>query len=398
MTSERYHQALGYTLLAYMTLMTAVVTLVPFSFAVPKSIQFTLRGYTPDVLSNIVLFVPIGFFFQRTHDRIGLKSLFWALCFGLTVSFIVEAGQLFLPSRYSSVIDIITNGMGAGLGAMIAGYHQLMVRKARRPDRFGFGLPLISSVYLLIPLLWLGGIATGNEISRLVLMALVGVYGGGVISSTVVNRFRHGLRRTRLAVFGYATGWFVIGAVPALTHFPIAVLVIGIGVGVAALLSSSIWNKQNPTERRFELPTLKRLLPIYLLYLLLLSIWPTTVPLGEWSILGDFQSLGHAGRVLFISRFIEVIAAFTLLGYLVAEMSGRRDKTGLIPPTHVLLCIMGFATFITALRNALSEPMYILVEAVIFAIAGLCGAIIYRLQLAVVRSYGEERTQTSNGG
>ena len=394
LNTERYQRILGYTLLAYMTLMIAVVTLIPFVFAVPKSIEFTVRGNISDVFTNIVLFVPLGLFFQLTHDHFGLKSFVGSLCFGLVVSCMVEVGQLFLPSRCSSVIDILTNGAGTWLGVMIAGYHQVMVRKGRMPELFGFGLPLIGSVYLLVPLLWLGAISIGNELSRLGLIVLLGVYGGGVISSAIVNRFGCSAKRLRIAVFGYTTGWFIIGAAPALMHFPFAVPVVGVLVGFAAQLSCCIWEKQNATERRFELPTLKRLLPIYLFYLLLLSIWATTIPLGEWSLRGNFQSLDQAERVLFISRFVEVIAAFSLLGYLLAEMSGRKDENSLRSLKRVFVWIMGVAIFMTTLRNIRLDPLYIFVETVMFTAAAMYGAIIYRFQLKVLKSSGEKRKKT----
>jgi hypothetical protein len=44
-------------------------------------------------------------------------------------------------------------------------------------------------------------------------------------------------------------------------------------------------------ERRFELPTLKRLFPLYLIYLLLVAAWPTTIPINEWQVFMDFKAL-----------------------------------------------------------------------------------------------------------
>ena len=325
----RCRRALGCMLLAYIILIIAVVTLLPFTFAVPKIARFIWHGNLPDVFVNILLFIPLGFFFRLIRDRGGWTPVLLAFGFGLMISTIVEVGQLFLPSRFSSLIDIVTNGMGAGLGAAMAGYHQQMVRRGRIPDLFGFGLPLISSVYLLVPLLWLDSVSMGNEISRLGLMSLLGVYGAGLISSAVVNRAFPLLKPPGLVIFGSVTAWFMIGTAPALVRHPLPVLPLIIIVGASACLSGRIWQRQNPAERRFELPTLKRLLPFYLLYLLLLCGWPTTVPLSQWSLGGNFQKLGQIDRVLFVARFIESIAAFTLLGFLVAEMAGRRDETGL---------------------------------------------------------------------
>lgn len=385
MVAESSHQTLGYMLLAYMTLMVAVVTLIPFDFCAPKNLHFIWHGNTADVIRNVFLFIPLGFFYQTTHGQVCFKSLFGALCFGLLISGIVEIGQLFLPSRYSSGLDIITNGMGSWLGALLAGFYQRMVRQGRMPELFGFGLPLISSAYLLIPLLWLSGIATGTEKSRLGLMILLGVHGGGVISSAVVNRYRHAMRRQRFAVFVNTTCWFMIGAVPVLFHFPLAMLAMALIVGFVAQLSGLFWEKRSLTERRFELPTLKWLLPIYLFYLLLVSVWPTTLPLGEWSLHGVYRSLNQTEQVFFVSRFVEVIAGFTLLGYLLAEMYGRRKETGLRALTRVFFFATAIAMGITALRNVHAEPVYVPMEAAIFTIAAMYGAVVYRLQLMVVR-------------
>ncbi len=117
-----YHKqsALGYALLVYMTIVVAVVTLIPFEFDVPPRLQISFTGSASDVFTNILLFIPLGFFFQLAHGRGGWKPLLLALCFGTAVSCAVEAGQLFLPSRCSSPIDVATNGFGAWLGAAIA--------------------------------------------------------------------------------------------------------------------------------------------------------------------------------------------------------------------------------------------------------------------------------------
>ena len=67
--------------------------------------------------------------------------------------------------------------------------------------------------------------------------------------------------------------------------------------------------------------------PLYGVYLLLLSVWPTTLPLAEWPNDLDYTRLTEAQRIVFTARFIEVIAAFTLLGYMVAGMRGRKDES-----------------------------------------------------------------------
>jgi hypothetical protein len=56
-----------------------------------------------------------------------------------------------------------------------------------------------------------------------------------------------------------------------------------------------------------ELPTLKKFFPLYGLYLLLLSAWPTTLPLAEWPNALDYGRLTEVQRIVFASRFIEVM-------------------------------------------------------------------------------------------
>lgn len=265
--------------------MKHTLTLIPFEFEfdVPPRIQISFTGNASDIFTNILLFIPLGFFFQLAHGHGGWKPLLPALCFGTAVSCAVEAGQLFLPSRYSSLIDVATNGFGSWLGAAIAACQQVRVRQNRMPGLFGLELPLLTSVYLLVPLMWLGGISLGGEIHRPGLMMVVGVFGECVLASAYVNRIGRNREWDGLAVAGYAAGWFLIGAVPAMAAFPLAILASTVFIGITAGLSCLIRARIAKSDQRFELPTSKRLLPIYGACLLLLSVWPTTVPLGEWS-------------------------------------------------------------------------------------------------------------------
>jgi hypothetical protein len=100
----------------------------------------------------------------------------------------VETCQLFLPGRDSSLIDVVTNGFGALLGAAAAAYQRARVRQEKVPLLFAFEMPLMNVVYLLIPLLWLGSLSMGGELDRLVLMTVLGVFGGSVLASVYVKR------------------------------------------------------------------------------------------------------------------------------------------------------------------------------------------------------------------
>ena len=102
---DRKPSALGYSLLIYMTLVIAATTLIPFEFKIPGRIHINLHGTFSDVIANVALFIPLGFLFQLARRCAGWRSLLQLLGFGVLISTAVEACQLFLPGRDSSVLE-----------------------------------------------------------------------------------------------------------------------------------------------------------------------------------------------------------------------------------------------------------------------------------------------------
>ena len=153
---------------------------------------------------------------------------------------------------------------------------------------------------------------------------------------------------------------------------------------IVARLIARFLKAHKKEERRLELPTLKRILPLFLVYLLLLVIWPTTSPIGAWLFNIDFQELVFNKKIVFTFRFIEFIAAFTLLGYMIAEMRGRKNES--VGKT------LGWIFFTTLIVSIIIEiirgyPPLIrssILEIVIITAAALYGGVIYRLQLAAI--------------
>jgi glycopeptide antibiotics resistance protein len=103
-------------------------TLFPFEFKLP------LHGYSlvpywdiergrihslPDIASNVLLTVPVGFFGFLCFDR-GKKPAAIAkwLAMGLALGVISEIIQLAIPSRTSEITDVLNNGLGALFGAV----------------------------------------------------------------------------------------------------------------------------------------------------------------------------------------------------------------------------------------------------------------------------------------
>ena len=240
-------------------------------------------------------------------------------------------------------------------------------------------------VYLLIPLIWLNCLSAGNEVSRVWLLVVLGLFGAIVLSSVYMHRLRYIEKLSSNKVTFLAMGWFFVAALPALTHFPLQCILCGIGVGIIVRLLTAFQKKTIQAERRFELPTLKRLLPLYIFYLLLLALWPTTVAFGEWQETVHLQELMFNERVVFIFRFVEYIAAFTLLGYIVAEMRGRKQES----ITKILLWIvvlsLSCVIVIVFIKGHTPFSLLTFIEAALITGASLYGGIIYRLQLTAIQ-------------
>jgi len=66
-------------------------------------------------------FVPLGFFFTAYFSLVRpiRRPRVMVLLFGLTLSLFIEITQYFLPTRASSMTDVITNTLGTAIGVAI---------------------------------------------------------------------------------------------------------------------------------------------------------------------------------------------------------------------------------------------------------------------------------------
>ncbi len=332
--------ALGYALMIYMCIVVVLISLVPFEFRIPESFHLTWSTNLADLVTNVLLFIPVGFLGRLTRRKGADFFCLQVIAIGLLLSFAVESAQVFIPGRYPQVTDVLTNGFGAWLGAISFAMLKKNLKERQPFKLLALELPLMNLVYLLIPLMWLNGLATGREGSRLWLMLMLGLMGGGVLASIYKSRFQQVLEHSFFKLSLFAMGWFFIAAIPAVINFPKQILFFGSLIGIFVQILARIPRREKNEERRFELPVLKRLLPFYAVYLLLLAAWPTTLPLEDWQYSINFNELAFNDRIVFIFRFIEYVGAFTLLGYMIAEMRGRKNES--------FEKTMGWAFFISA--------------------------------------------------
>lgn len=383
--NESPESTLGTALLIYMVLIVFLITLFPFDFRIPAKIHIKILTNPADFMANIVLFIPIGFLFKLSRragrDVLCLKALFW----GFLLSISIEFTQLFIPGRYTQVIDVITNCLGSWLGAILLVLLKGQLSGERAGKLFSLELPLMNLVYLLLPLMWLNGLSIGAEAARLWLLLLLGLFGTAVLCSISIYRFRNtgALSFAKLSFF--AMSWFLVATLPVLLKFPIPIGIFTISVGILARLIAQISKAHKTGERRLELPTLKRLLPLFLLYLLLLVIWPTTSPIGAWLFKTDFDKLAFNKRIIFTFRFIELIAAFTLLGYMIAEMRGRKNESAGKTLGWIFFTALICSIIITIIGGYPPLIRSSILKIVLITAAAMYGGIIYRLQLAAIQ-------------
>jgi len=103
---------------------------IPSYFQIPHKVMLKpvwkefeeTKVYFIDVVVNVVGFMPLGFifaaYFLLAHSR--GKAILYATLAGGSLSFLIELLQAYIPQRFSGTTDIITNTLGALLGAMLA--------------------------------------------------------------------------------------------------------------------------------------------------------------------------------------------------------------------------------------------------------------------------------------
>ncbi len=103
-------------------LLVLVATLSPFEFSLDLSAKefanrFNHRSDAQDLISNILLFLPLGFGLTWLTEKSKLRgTLLLVLATSSALSLAVEGLQIFLPSRSPSPVDLLTNSLGGLLG------------------------------------------------------------------------------------------------------------------------------------------------------------------------------------------------------------------------------------------------------------------------------------------
>jgi hypothetical protein len=316
---------LGTALLVYMVGVTLIVTLLPFHFAWPEQWQVTVGGDAYDFAVSVLLFVPLGFLFRFATPRRRPEPLAVVIWNAALISVMIEALQLFDPTRVSAILDVVANTLGAAMGAFA---FDRMARSAGLSGRaigwLGLEMPLMALVYLLVPLRWANSLAARGEWVPTGTTLLIGAFGAILLGGLQRHYFGPSRAAEPHHTAAFAALWFVAGAFAMLIWQPVA-----LAAGALGVMAICWWQGRRAlhdagSNRRFEAPLLRSALPLFAVYLAVLIIAPVFGEMNSWR--GQFGFPAVTPSRVETAQVLELCAAFTLLGYISTEMRGRDVK------------------------------------------------------------------------
>jgi hypothetical protein len=157
----------------------------------------------------------------------------------------------------------------------------------------------------------------------------------------------------------------------------------------AAVIAMTLWLMHQETasgERRFEVDTLRRFVPVFALYLLVTALWPPVRSLTTWhGAMGFANRLNDAG-VVDLLLLLEQVGGFTLIGYAAAEWRGRRELSLGRDLPRVVCAAAAFATALELTQGFLAGPGASALRGLLSTAGAAYGAAVYHLARAHVRA------------
>jgi glycopeptide antibiotics resistance protein len=382
---------LGTALFAYMMIIILVITLAPFRYHLPQKYGLIWFWNYKEVLQNVFLFMPFGFLLHTIFGKNSPYYLFKVLLAGMLLSVFVELNQIFIYRRMTSLIDVAANASGAFLGALF--YIGLKKRLSNISGKIILEIPLMNLLFLLIPLLWLSGLAIGNEVQRVVLFLPLGLMGALLISDVFHNRAQNQNVINKALFVLLFLGWFITGSLPALLEFPKTILLFSAVLGMFVLLFIFVPKKKLQADTRFELRSLKKIVPVYFFYLILLNRWPIKLFSFNYDFAFVPPDLFSNSDLDFIIRTIQLFSSFTIVGYILYQYLNRAHPTHTV--TKLIVSLLIIALVIELPRGFHPSQQAAFINVFFDFFWGLFGALIYILQLhyfKVLQAAQEEET------
>ncbi len=383
---------LGRAVLGYLALVTSIITMAPFRFQWTPAHGLTDLWNWSDLVMNVLLFVPFGFVYRFTRPRGAPPDWPRVVILGAALSGTIEALQLFSPTRYTSLQDVATNTAGAAIGAWA--FARLARRLEDNPSvpSLALELPLMGLVYQLIPLCWLIGLGSEGGARRFLVLPVAAI-AGAVLGTVHAAYLAPERQRDYRWLVALCLGWVIVAVVPG-AGGDLGLLCAGatLTIGVALLRRmATARDRAADAHRRFELPTLRLVMPLFAAYLALSSLWPldAATPVWRWIVALAPAQLELTQPVMY--RLLEQVAAFTLAGYMIAEFHGR-DAGGLhATAARVALWAGGISLLVEVVRGWYPDAGASVLLWLFTVVAALFGAWMYLLQRDHVRALVHRR-------
>jgi hypothetical protein len=311
------------------------------------------------------------------------------------LSGIIETAQVFAPERYPSLSDLITNAMGAALGAVFAATAARRADNLRTVRALALDLPLVGMIYLLLPVLWLTGLsAREGFLGALLLPLLSAAWIMASIHATYAEApAPNGGDRRLLRLGSGAALFLVVGLAPAMQANTRLLLWGGVLFAVAVgvrLKAPALWTlgrtRSGGISRRFEGPTLRVALAPLVGFAAVLSLGAITGPFGPWQGTVSLTPSGAVPDDTALFRAMAIVATYTAIGYGVAGLHGRRHEAlaALIP--RALLWALTLALPLEILRGWGATTSASATMLALAASAATIGAVLYQLQLRHIQA------------
>jgi len=375
---------LSRALLSYLVLLISCLELLPFEFAVPRQLQFSLTASPLSTLAALAMFVPYGFLTRRARSGGRGEHIAAIVLSAAMLALALETAQIFEPSSEASVWHLLASTCGAAAGAWLCDrLHADAEGSTNAVHALLLQLPLMGLAYLLLPLLWASSAAAQGEPARLLLTVSVGLAGASLLGSIARATRAYTPDRAWWLVPLVALVWSAVGLLPAIT-VDWRITIGGIVAVTAFAAWRGRWSAPLFVERRYEAPALLAASPFLAVYFLGACVWPghsfRSVPLVH---LG--MPTTEAGLALALP-LLEMGIASTILGYIIAEFLGRNESSFRETSGQVV-----FWVCITLVLNEIARSFFgyegaSLLRALLSMCAALYGSGLYHLQRAHVKT------------
>jgi VanZ family protein len=113
------------------------LTANPFWILLHSSHPMPFRYLLRDVIVNVALYIPLGFAghlaFRQSRWR--AFSIYAPVLLGLLLSTAMELTQLLVPTRDTSIADVVTNVIGSGIGVILGLVFEAIMSRNQWPSR-----------------------------------------------------------------------------------------------------------------------------------------------------------------------------------------------------------------------------------------------------------------------